>query len=53
MEYVKEADVKVNKWDKKKLKVNGELPVESSNGHSEKRTADVELGALKEIKEEI
>lgn len=53
MEYVTEAfeNVKVGK-DKKKLKVNGQT-VDSSTGQSEARTAVAELGALKEIKDEI
>jgi|TARA_B110000285_G_C14838799_1_gene474373 hypothetical protein len=53
MEYVTEAveNVKGGR-DKKKLKVNGQT-VDSSTGQSEARTAAAELGALKEIKDEI
>ena len=53
MEYVTEAVENVKgARDKKKLKVNGQT-VDSSTGQSEARTAAAELGALKEIKDEI
>jgi len=53
MEYVTEAVEPVKGGrDKKKLKVNGQT-VDSSTGQSEARTAAAELGALKEIKDEI